>query len=143
MAMSEVREGLRYSKDHEWVKVEDGRAKVGLSDHAQHQLTELAFIQLPTVGQKVKAGEVLGIVESVKNTADVYSPVSGEVVEVNSPLEDDPQVINKSPYDQGWIAVIKMKDPNEVSAMMDAGTYRKFIEQVKKWISPAPPPIGG
>ncbi len=99
--MSEVREGLRYSKDHEWVKVEDGKAKVGLSDHAQHQLTELAFIQLPTVGQKVKAGEVLGIVESVKNTADVYSPVSGEVVEVNSPLEDDPQVINKSPYDQG------------------------------------------
>ena len=84
------------------------------------QLTELAFIQLPTVGQKVKAGDVLGIVESVKNTADVYSPVSGEVVEVNSPLEDDPQVIDKSPYDQGWIAVIKMIDPNEVSAMMDA-----------------------
>jgi len=130
--MSEVREGLRYSKDHEWVKVEDGKAKVGLSDHAQHQLTELAFIQLPTVGQKVKAGEVLGIVESVKNTADVYSPVSGEVVEVNSPLEDDPQVINKSPYDQGWIAIIKMGDPNEVSAMMDAATYRKFIEQAKK-----------
>ncbi len=130
--MSEVREGLRYSKDHEWVKVEDGKAKVGLSDHAQHQLTELAFIQLPTVGQNVKAGEVLGIVESVKNTADVYSPVSGEVVEVNSPLEDDPQVINKSPYDQGWIAVIRMKDPNEVSAMMDAATYRKFIEQAKK-----------
>ncbi len=84
------------------------------------------------IGQKVKAGEVLGIVESVKNTADVYSPVSGEVVEVNSPLEDDPQVINKSPYDQGWIAVIKMNDPNEVSAMMDAATYRKFIEQAKK-----------
>jgi len=130
--MSEVREGLRYSKDHEWVKVEDGKAKVGISDHAQHQLTDLAFIQLPTVGQKVKAGEVLGIVESVKNTADVYSPVSGEVIEVNTPLEDDPQVINKSPYDQGWIAVIRMEDPNEAMSLMDAATYRKFIEQAKK-----------
>lgn len=130
--MSEVREGLRYSKDHEWVKVEGGKAKVGISDHAQHQLTDLAFIQLPTVGQKVKAGEVLGIVESVKNTADVYCPVSGEVVEVNSPLEDDPQVINKSPYDQGWIAVIKMEDPNEAMSLMDAATYGKFIEQAKK-----------
>jgi glycine cleavage system H protein len=130
--MSEVREGLRYSKDHEWVKTEDGKAKVGISDHAQHQLTDLAFIQLPTVGQKVKAGEVLAIVESVKNTADVYSPVSGEVIEVNSPLEDDPQVINKSPYDQGWIAVIKMEDPNEAMSLMDAATYGKFIEQAKK-----------
>jgi len=130
--MSEVREGLRYSKDHEWVKVEGGNARVGISDHAQHQLTELAFIELPKNGQKVNAGEVLGIVESVKNTADVYSPVSGEVIEVNSALEEDPQVINKSPYDQGWLAVIRLDDPGEVSMLMDAATYKKFIEQVKK-----------
>jgi glycine cleavage system H protein len=130
--MSDVREGLRYSKDHEWVKLEGGNARVGISDHAQHQLTELAFIQLPKNGQKVKAGEVLGIVESVKNTADVYSPVSGEVVEVNSPLEEDPQVINKSPYDQGWIAVIKLDDLGEVDRLMDAVTYKRFIEQAKK-----------
>jgi len=130
--MSEVREGLRYSKDHEWVKVEGGNARVGISDHAQHQLTELAFIELPKNGQKVNAGEVLGIVESVKNTADVYSPVSGDVIEVNSALEEDPQVINKSPYDQGWLAVIRLDDPGEVSMLMDAATYKKFIEQVKK-----------
>jgi glycine cleavage system H protein len=130
--MSDVREGLRYSKDHEWVKLEGGNARVGISDHAQHQLTELAFIQLPKNGQNVKAGEVLGIVESVKNTADVYSPVSGEVVEVNSPLEEDPQVINKSPYDQGWIAVIKLDDLGEVDRLMDAVTYKRFIEQAKK-----------
>jgi glycine cleavage system H protein len=130
--MSEVREGLRYSKDHEWVKVEGGNARVGISDHAQHQLTELAFIELPKNGQKVNAGEVLGIVESVKNTADVYSPVSGEVIEVNSALEEDPQVINKSPYDQGWLAVIRLDDPDEVSMLMDAATYKKFIEKVKK-----------
>jgi len=130
--MSDVRDGLRYSKDHEWVKVEGGNARVGISDHAQHQLTELAFIQLPTVGQKLKKGEVLGIVESVKNTADVYAPVSGEVVEVNSPLEDDPQVINKSPYDNGWIAVIKMSDASEVNGMMDAAAYKKLLAETKK-----------
>ncbi|QLH74402.1 MAG: glycine cleavage system protein GcvH [Methanomassiliicoccales archaeon] len=129
--MSDVREGLRYSKDHEWVKAEGEMARVGITDHAQHQLTELAFIQLPTKGQKVKKGEVLGIVESVKNTADVYAPVSGEVVDINSPLEEDPQVINKSPYEDGWIAVIKMDDPSELSSLMDAATYKKLIEQAK------------
>jgi glycine cleavage system H protein len=126
--MSEVREGLRYSKDHEWVKIEEDRARVGISDHAQHQLTELAFVQLPIVGQVLKKGEVLGIVESVKNTADVYSPVSGTVIEVNSGLEDDPQVINKSPYDQGWLAIIKWTDSSELSGLMDASSYRKFLE---------------
>lgn len=130
--MSEVRDGLRYSKDHEWVKVEGGNARVGISDHAQHQLTELAFIQLPKVGQKIAKGEVLGIVESVKNTADVYSPVSGVVVEVNAPLEDDPQVINKSPFDNGWIAVIKMDDPKQVKELMDASAYKKFASEAKK-----------
>ncbi|MCE5296939.1 MAG: glycine cleavage system protein H, partial [Euryarchaeota archaeon] len=82
--------------------------------------------------QKVKRGEVLGIVESVKNTADVYAPVSGEVVEINQPLEDDPQTINKSPYDEGWIAVIKMSDPGETKELMDANGYKRFIEAAKK-----------
>jgi glycine cleavage system H protein len=126
--MSEVREGLRYSKDHEWVKIEEDRVRVGISDHAQHQLTELAFVQLPKVGQVLKKGEVLGIVESVKNTADVYSPVSGTVIEVNSGLEDDPQVINRSPYDQGWLAVIKWTDSSELAGLMDASGYRKLLE---------------
>ncbi|HSV42847.1 MAG TPA: glycine cleavage system protein GcvH [Methanomassiliicoccales archaeon] len=130
--MSEVRGSLRYSTDHEWAKLEGNNARVGITDHAQHQLTELAFIQLPQVGQKVKAGEVLGIVESVKNTADVLSPVSGEVIQVNSPLEDDPQVINKSPYDQGWIAIIKMDDPSEVGGLMDANAYERFLASAKK-----------
>jgi glycine cleavage system H protein len=130
--MSDVRDGLKYSKDHEWVKIEGQMARIGISDHAQHQLSDLAFIQLPVIGQKLKKGEVLGIVESVKNTADVYTPVSGEVVEVNSPLEDDPQVINKSPYDKGWIAIVKMTVPSEANEMMDAQSYKKFIEQVKK-----------
>jgi glycine cleavage system H protein len=125
--MSDIRTGLYYSKDHEWVKVENGNARIGISDHAQHELNDLAFIQLPKVGDKVKAGEVLGIVESVKNTADVLSPVSGTVVEVNSPLEDNPQTINKSPYDDGWIAVVKMDSPSDVLKLLDAPSYKKFL----------------
>jgi glycine cleavage system H protein len=125
--MSDIRTGLYYSKDHEWVKVEGGNARIGISDHAQHELNDLAFIQLPKVGDKVKAGEVLGIVESVKNTADVISPVSGTVVEVNTPLEDNPQVINKSPYDDGWIAVVKVDSPGDVLKLLDAPSYKKFL----------------
>jgi glycine cleavage system H protein len=120
--MSDIRTGLYYSKDHEWVKVEGGNARIGISDHAQHELNDLAFIQLPKVGDKVKAGEVLGIVESVKNTADVISPVSGTVVEVNTP-----QVINKSPYDDGWIAVVKVDSPGDVLKLLDAPSYKKFL----------------
>ncbi|HEY3419488.1 MAG TPA: glycine cleavage system protein GcvH [Methanomassiliicoccales archaeon] len=127
--MSDIRTGLYYSKDHEWVKVEGGNARIGISDHAQHELNDLAFIQLPKVGDKVKAGEVLGIVESVKNTADVISPVSGTVVEANSPLEDNPQVINKSPYDEGWIAVVQMDSPGDVLKLLDAPSYKKFLNE--------------
>jgi glycine cleavage system H protein len=127
--MSDIRTGLYYSKDHEWVKVEGGNARIGITDHAQHELNDLAFIQLPKVGDKVKAGEVLGIVESVKNTADVVSPVSGSVVEINSPLEDNPQGINKSPYDDGWIAVVKMDSPGDVLKLLDAPGYKKFLNE--------------
>jgi glycine cleavage system H protein len=127
--MSDIRTGLYYSKDHEWVQIEGGNARIGISDHAQHELNDLAFIQLPKVGDKVKVGEVLGIVESVKNTADVISPVSGTVVEVNTPLEDSPQIINKSPYDDGWIAVVKMESSGDVLKLMDAPGYKKFLNE--------------
>lgn len=125
--MSEVPEGLHYTKDHEWAKVDDDVAIVGITDHAQAELTEFVYIQLPKKGQKVKKGEVLAIVESVKNTADVYAPVSGEVVEVNAPLDDDPSIINKSPYVNGWMAKISMTDSGETNAMMDAAAYRRHI----------------
>ena len=127
--MSDIRTGLYYSKDHEWVKVEGGNARIGITDHAQHELNDLAFIQLPKVGDNIKAGEVLGIVESVKNTADVVSPVSGTVVEVNTPLEDDPQGINRSPYDDGWIAVVKMGSSSDVLKLLDALGYKKFLNE--------------
>jgi glycine cleavage system H protein len=130
--MSEVRDGLLYTKDHEWSKVEGDRVRIGITDHAQHELTDLAFLQLPKIGQKMKKGDVLAIVESVKNTADVYSSVTGEVVEVNSPLEDDPAAVNKDPYGGGWLAVVKASDPSELKALMDANAYRELLKKSGK-----------
>ena len=109
--MSEVPAELRYTKDHEWTRVEGDMATVGITDHAQGELTEFVYVQLPKEGDRLSKGDVLAIVESVKNTADVYAPVSGEVVAVNGPLDDDPSQINRSPYDNGWIARIKMSEP--------------------------------
>ncbi|MEI6797566.1 MAG: glycine cleavage system protein GcvH [Methanomassiliicoccales archaeon] len=127
--MSEVRDGLLYTKDHEWSKVEGDRVRIGITDHAQHELTDLAFIQLPKLGQKVKQGEALAIVESVKNTADVFSSVTGEVVEVNSPLEEDPAAVNTDPYGRGWLAVVKASNASELRAMMDADAYRELLKR--------------
>ena len=125
--MSEVPEGLRYTKDHEWAKVEGDMVTVGITDHAQDELTEFVYIQLPKEGAQIRKGDVLAVVESVKNTADVYAPVSGTVVEVNASLEEDPAIINRSPYADGWIARIRPADPSELGALMDAKVYRRHI----------------
>lgn len=124
---SVVKDGLKYTVDHEWVQVDGGNAKVGITDHAQKELTEIVFIELPKKGKKLQRGDVLGQVESVKTVASVYAPVSGEVVEVNSDLENMTQLINESPYDQGWMVVIKMDDPSVANSLMDAAAYRKAI----------------
>jgi glycine cleavage system H protein len=128
MQVSQVPEGYGYTKEHEWLKVEDGNGRVGITDHAQHELTELVYVELPKVGKKVRKGEPLGVVESVKTVSEIYAPVSGEVVESNTPLEDSPQLVNESPYDKGWLAVIKMSDPAEVDGLMDAGSYKRLVE---------------
>jgi len=127
--MSLVPEDLRYTKEHEWVKSEGGTARIGITDHAQHELTDIVFVELPKIGKKVKQGEVLGVVESVKTVADVYSPVSGEVADVNSDLNDNPQFINESPYEKGWFAIIKMENPSEVGRLMDAAAYKKTLDE--------------
>ncbi|MBI0583457.1 MAG: glycine cleavage system protein GcvH [Methanomassiliicoccus sp.] len=125
---SVVKDGLRYTSDHEWVRIENGNARMGITDHAQAELTEIVFIELPKVGKKYKRGDVIGQVESVKTVASVYAPVGGEIVEVNSALEDQTQLINGSPYDDGWFAVIKMDDPARANELMDAAAYRKMLE---------------
>ncbi len=127
--MSNVPDGLRYTKDHEWVKVEGDVALIGITDHAQEELTDIVFVELPKKGKKVKKGEVLGVVESVKTVSDIYSPVSGEVVDANAPLDDAPGRINQEPYGIGWFAKVKMSDATEVGELMDAAAYKKLIQE--------------
>ncbi len=126
--MSQVPDGLRYTKEHEWIKKEEANGRIGITDHAQDELTEIVFVELPKIGKKVTKGDALGVVESVKTVSDIYSPVSGEVIDANKALEDNPQLINQSPYEKGWFALIKLSEPSEIGGLMDAASYRKAIE---------------
>jgi glycine cleavage system H protein len=125
--MSEIPGGLRYTKEHEWLKVEGGIGTVGITDHAQDELTDIVYVELPKVGAKVKKGGRLGAVESVKTVSDIYSPVSGDVVEINEALNDSPGDINHSPYGKGWLAKLKLSDASEANQLLDAATYKKLI----------------
>ena len=118
---------LRYSKEHEWVKVEGTRGRIGLTHHAQSALGDVVFVEVPKVGRTVKQMEAFGVVESVKAVSDVYSPVSGAVVEVNATLEAKPELINKDCYGAGWIVVVEMANPKELDALMDAKAYEAFL----------------
>jgi glycine cleavage system H protein len=125
--MSVVLPDLRYTKDHEWVKVDENLARIGITDHAQTELTEIVFVELPPAGKEVKAGEILGNVESVKTVSEVFSPVSGVVKESNGKLVDSPELLNKDPYGQGWIAVLEMTDPSELGQLMSANDYKRLL----------------
>jgi len=125
--MSNVLPDLKYTKDHEWVKVEENLARIGITDHAQSELTEIVFVELPASEKDVKAGEVLGNVESVKTVSEVFSPVSGVVKEANGKLVDSPELLNKDPYGAGWIATIEMSDPSELNALMNVDAYKKLL----------------
>jgi len=125
--MSVVLPDLKYTKDHEWVKIEKNLARIGITDHAQTELTEIVFVELPASGKDVKTGEVLGNVESVKTVSEVFSPVSGVVKDANGKLVDSPELLNKDPYGQGWVAVVEMSDPSELSALMNADEYKKLL----------------
>ncbi|HTD81281.1 MAG TPA: glycine cleavage system protein GcvH [Thermoplasmata archaeon] len=125
--MSKVPDDLRYTKDHEWVRLQGKRATVGITDFAQSELTDVVYVELPKVGRAVKAGEVLGTVESVKAVSEIFAPLGGKVVEMNKALEDAPEVVNKDPYGQGWMVALEVADPNEAKGLMDAASYRKHI----------------
>jgi glycine cleavage system H protein len=125
--MSTVLPDLKYTKDHEWVRVEDKLARIGITDHAQTELTEIVFVELPSGGKEVKVGEVLGNVESVKTVSEVFAPVSGTVKEANGKLVDSPELLNKDPYGQGWIALVEMTDPSELSSLMSADDYKRLL----------------
>ena len=114
---------LRYATSHEWVRLDGEIATVGISDHAQQELTDVVFVELPAMGRSVDAGDPTAVVESVKAASDIYAPVSGEVLEVNPDVEADPSLVNTDPYGKGWIFKLKLKDATEVSKLMDAAAY--------------------
>ncbi|MEM1085596.1 MAG: glycine cleavage system protein GcvH [Verrucomicrobiota bacterium] len=118
---------LRYQASHEWLRFEDGIATIGISDHAQEELTDVVFVELPEVGRAVDAGDPTAVVESVKAASDIYTPVAGEVVEANDAVEADPSLVNTDPYGAGWIFKVKVKDEAQVSALMDAAAYTAQI----------------
>lgn len=125
--MSVVLPDLKYTKDHEWVRAEGKLARVGITDHAQAELTEIVFVELPAVGKELGVGEVLGNVESVKTVSEVFAPLSGSVKETNGKLVDSPELLNKDPYGEGWIALVEIRDPGELSALMSAEDYKRLL----------------
>ncbi|MEJ5378023.1 MAG: glycine cleavage system protein GcvH [bacterium] len=120
---------LRYSKDHEWASVEDGRVLVGITDFAQQQLGDIVYVELPGPGEKLKAGQSFGVVESVKAVSDLLAPVSGEVLEVNGELAEHPEWVNQDPYGKGWMIAVQMDNPSELEGLLDAKGYGAFIAE--------------
>jgi len=122
----------QYTREHEWAKDNgDGTVTMGITDHAQKMLTDIVFVELPAKGKKVKQAEAIAVVESVKSVSDVYSPVSGEVIEQNLPLEEHPELINQDAFGQGWIVQIKMDDPQELNTLLDAAGYEAYLKEVQ------------
>ncbi len=123
---------LKYTKEHEWLRVEDGQARMGITDYAQKQLGDVVYVELPKVGREVKQFEAFITVESVKAASDVYAPVSGRVLEVNAELKDHPELINQSPYEKGWMALLKMSHPNEIRNLLSAEEYEQHVGELKE-----------
>ena len=121
--MANIPEDLKYTKSHDWVRVSDGTATVGITDHAQAELTDVVFVELPASGRTVNAGDAVAVVESVKTASDIYSPVSGEIVSLNPALSDNPGLVNTDPYGDGWFYQVKLSKVDELSALMSAGDY--------------------
>jgi glycine cleavage system H protein len=123
-----VAKGLLYTKDHEWAKIEDDIATIGITDYAQQMLGELVFVELPPVGKAFAVNEEMAVVESTKTASDVYSPVAGEVVEVNSELESQPELVNQDCYKEGWICKLKIRDAKSVEDLMDSKQYEEYLQ---------------
>ncbi|MFZ1888746.1 MAG: glycine cleavage system protein GcvH [Candidatus Binataceae bacterium] len=128
----EIPQGLKFSKEHEWVTTEDSVATVGISDHAQEQLGEIVYIELPAVGEKISKDDPFGVVESVKAVSDIYAPVSGTVIEVNEDLPDTPEVVNEDPYGDGWLIKVRVSDPSDLEDLMDADEYAELVAREKE-----------
>lgn len=122
----------RYTKEHEWIDVKGETGTIGITDYAQHELGDVVFVEMPEVGKKLEAGKSLGTVESVKAVSEIYAPVAGEVTEVNGALRDKPELLNEDPQGKAWLIRVKMSDPAQVSALMDAAAYEAYIAEKEK-----------
>ncbi|ACZ38721.1 glycine cleavage system protein GcvH [Sphaerobacter thermophilus] len=127
--MTQVAQGLRYTKTHEWVKLDGDVATVGVTDFAQSELGDITYLELPEPGTTVTQGEPMGVIESVKAASDIYAPISGEVIEANSTVVDSPELVNSSPYEEGWFVKVRVSDPAGVESLMDADAYEAFVKE--------------
>ena len=127
--MANAPEDLSYTKDHEWVRVKGDQATVGITDHAQNQLGDVVYVELPKVNDSFEAAEPFGSVESVKAVSEIYMPLGGVVVEVNESLNDSPEQVNEDPYGAGWMVKVKLSDPSETSKLLSVAAYRKLLEE--------------
>jgi len=127
--MSEVPEELRYTKEHEWIRVEGDSVVIGVTDYAQNALTDVVWVELPEMGAVVGSMDSFASVESVKSVSEIYAPISGEVLEINDVLEDSPELINEDPYGEGWICKMSISDNSELASLLDGTTYRGLIEE--------------
>ena len=118
---------LRYTKDHEWIKIEGDTATVGVTDFAQHELGDIVFVDINTVGKPLQANEIFGTVEAVKTVSDLYLPVSGTIIEVNSDLEANPEHVNNDPYGKGWMAKMTVDNPSDIDGLLDAAAYKELV----------------
>lgn len=128
----EIPQGLKYSKEHEWVATEDTVATIGISDHAQDQLGEIVYIELPAVGDKISKDDPFGVVESVKAVSDIYAPVTGTVIEINEDLPESPETVNEDPYGDGWLIKVKITDMSDLEDLMDAEEYAELLAREKE-----------
>jgi glycine cleavage system H protein len=127
--MANFPEELKYTKDHEWVRIEGDTATIGITDFAQGELGDIVYIEIETIGETLDNGDVFGTVEAVKTVSDLYMPVSGEVLELNSALEGEPELVNKDPYGDGWMVKIRMTDAGEAEGLLSAADYRELVGQ--------------
>lgn len=122
-----IPEQLNYTSDHEWIRLEGDHAFIGITDYAQGELGEIVYVDVPTVGEAVAASEVFGSIEAVKTVADLLMPIDGDVMELNEALEEKPELVNEDPYGEGWIIKVAVKDPTQLSSLMDAAAYKAFL----------------
>lgn len=122
-------DGLRYTDSHEWVRLDNGQITIGITDFAQNELGDIVYVELPEVDEKVDAGEECGMIDSAKTTSPIYNPIAGKVARINDQLADHPELVNKSPYDDGWLYVLEPDDPTDIEGLLDKAAYEKFVKE--------------